>query len=226
MKSFNAEARNRPLRGFATHREANTPSEMRLSRSDQVWVSEANCEAAARPRASAERRRVRRDFYGCLRQGSVRRSQGLGVRNWSSFRVFGVFRGSYQPRTPYSRQLRRATSRHKTLEFYPSSTVQAAQSSSISGTGGWLIAPPPHAKKIYPAFHSSDSTYPMPFREPVSCKNGLPWHCRHGAGRTQTFDLIHCYAYRSFAPGHYHPLPSNYNPFLKVVLTLAPSSLS
>jgi len=27
---------------------------MRLSRSDQVWVSEANCEAAARPRASAE----------------------------------------------------------------------------------------------------------------------------------------------------------------------------
>jgi len=45
---------NRPLRGFATHGEANTPSEMRLSRSDQVWVSEANCEAAARPRASAE----------------------------------------------------------------------------------------------------------------------------------------------------------------------------
>ena len=45
---------NRPLRGFATHGEANTPSEMRLSRSGQVWVSEANCEAAARPRASAE----------------------------------------------------------------------------------------------------------------------------------------------------------------------------
>ena len=42
---FNAEARNRPLRGFATHREANTPSG-----------------------ASAERRRVRREFYGCLRQ--------------------------------------------------------------------------------------------------------------------------------------------------------------
>ncbi len=36
---FNAETRNRPLRGFATHREANTPSG-----------------------ASAERRRVRRDF--------------------------------------------------------------------------------------------------------------------------------------------------------------------
>ena len=57
---FNAEARNRPWRGFATLGEANTPSEMRLSRSDQVWVSEANCEAAARPRASAESRRVRR----------------------------------------------------------------------------------------------------------------------------------------------------------------------
>ena len=28
--------RNRPLRGFATLREVNTPSEMRLSRSDQV----------------------------------------------------------------------------------------------------------------------------------------------------------------------------------------------
>ena len=128
--SFNAEARNRPLRGFATHGEANTPS-----------------------RASAERRRVRRDFYGCLRQGSVRRSQGLGVRNWSSFRVFSVFRGSYQPRTPYSRQLRRATSRHKTFEFYRSSTVQAAQSYSINGTGGSSY-PHPIRKKIYPAFHS------------------------------------------------------------------------
>ena len=32
---------------------------MRLSRSDQVWVSEANCEAAARPRASAEESGVR-----------------------------------------------------------------------------------------------------------------------------------------------------------------------
>ena len=105
--------------------------------------------------AEAQRRKVRRDFYGCLRQGSVRRSQGLGVRNWSSFRVFSVFRGSYQPRTPYSRQLRRATSRHKTLEFYRSSTVQAAQSSSISGTGGWLIVPPPHAKKfIRPSIHA------------------------------------------------------------------------
>ena len=39
-KVFNAEARNRPLRGFATHREANTPSE-----------------------ASAERRRVRREVF-------------------------------------------------------------------------------------------------------------------------------------------------------------------
>ena len=93
-------------------------------------------------------------FWGCLRQGLVRRSQGLGVRNWSSFRVFGVFRGPYQPRTPYSRQLRRATSRHKTFEFYLSSTAQAAQSYSISNTGGWLIAPPPHANKIYPTFHS------------------------------------------------------------------------
>ena len=46
--------RNRPLWVGATHGEATKPSEMRLSRSDQVWVSEANCEAAARPRASAE----------------------------------------------------------------------------------------------------------------------------------------------------------------------------
>ena len=46
--------RNRPLWVGATHGEATKPSEMRLSRSDQVWVSEANCEAAARPCASAE----------------------------------------------------------------------------------------------------------------------------------------------------------------------------
>ena len=43
------------MRVGATDGEATKPSEMRLSRSDQVWVSEANCEAAARPRASAER---------------------------------------------------------------------------------------------------------------------------------------------------------------------------
>ena len=30
--SFNTEARNRPLRGFATHRKANTPSEARAER--------------------------------------------------------------------------------------------------------------------------------------------------------------------------------------------------
>lgn len=88
-------------------------------------------------------------------QGSVRRSQGLGVRNWSSFRVFGVFRGSYQPRTPYSRQLRRATSRHKTFKFYRSSTVQAAQSSSISNTGGSSY-PHPMRKRVYTTFHSSN----------------------------------------------------------------------
>ena len=43
-----------------------------------------------------------------------------------------------------------------------SSTIQAAQSSSINGTGGWLIVPPPHAKKIYPPFHSSNPPYPLP----------------------------------------------------------------
>ena len=37
---------------------------------------------------------------------------------------------------------------NRSFEFYLSSTVQSAQSSSISGTGGWLIAPPPHAKKF------------------------------------------------------------------------------
>ena len=45
-----------------------------------------------------------------------------------------------------------------------SSTVQAAQSSSISGTGGWLIAPPPHAKKNYPIFHSLISPAAIPPR--------------------------------------------------------------
>ena len=61
---------NRPLRGFATHGEANTPSEMRLSRSDQVWVSEANCEAAARPRASAERTLPNENIYYLTERGT------------------------------------------------------------------------------------------------------------------------------------------------------------
>ena len=61
---------NRPLRGFATHGEANTPSEMRLSRSDQVWVSEANCEAAARPRASAEMPLPNENIYYLTERGT------------------------------------------------------------------------------------------------------------------------------------------------------------
>ena len=46
------------------------------------------------------------------------------------------------------RQFHREPASHKPFEFYRSSTVRAAQSSSISNTGGWLIVPPPHAKKL------------------------------------------------------------------------------
>ena len=80
-------SRNRPLRVGATLGEATEPSEMRLSRSDQVWVSEANCEAAARPRASAE-------------------ESGVGVQSWS-WRVVGEIlvrvRGGCKKRRPHLR---------------------------------------------------------------------------------------------------------------------------
>ena len=42
-KVFNAEARNRPLRGFATHREANTPSEASAESSRVAEVFRAAC---------------------------------------------------------------------------------------------------------------------------------------------------------------------------------------
>ena len=53
---------------------------------------------------------------------------------------------------------------HRFFEFYFSSTVQAAQSSSISGTGGRLIAPPPHAKKLsnLPFSHFPRGNSPAP----------------------------------------------------------------
>ena len=69
-EGLGVSSRNRPLRVGATRGEATEPSEMRLSRSDQVWVSEANCEAAARPRASAERPLPNENIYYLTERGT------------------------------------------------------------------------------------------------------------------------------------------------------------
>ena len=53
------------------------------------------------------------------------------------------------------------------LSFIFHQPVQAAQSSSISGTGGWLIAPPPHAKK-----NLSELSFSKPATA-ITCSEGV-----------------------------------------------------
>ena len=71
-------SRNRPLRGFATHREANTPSEASAEGSElefRVGVGE---------------------WWG---QGSVRRSQGSVITNQEIVHTLASCKGSYPQRS-------------------------------------------------------------------------------------------------------------------------------